>query len=177
MPEPEPENGDDADGFDIDTDVLYQLLSTKRRRNIIRFTAVAAATGVTPILAKHIANGVAAVEEDLPSPTEDKSRAVYTSITQDRDHRPSELTRLANAGILDYDDTPKNKTVAPGPNFVRVLAAMDALEGVFSGTVHFETTADDADVDERTEDGGVALSTLTDEPRSDGGALGVLIRA
>lgn len=172
-----PENGDAHD--DLSPDELYDLLSTDRRRHIIRFTAAAAATGFTPISPMALARGIAAVEMGLPVATEEKARTVYSSITQDRDHRPSELSRLGDAGVLDYDDTYRNKTVAPGPNFARTLAAMDAFEGVFAGRVHFETGADsDTDSDnDTTEDGGVDLPQLTKDTYSDGGARGILIRA
>lgn len=164
---------DDAD--ELDTETLYGLLSTSRRRHIVRFTAVAAATGQTPLPVNALAHGIAAVETDLPSAPEKRVRTVYTSITQDRENRPSELSRLDDAGIIDYDDTYRNKTVEPGPNFVRVLAAMDAFEGVFAGRIHFEDGGKHSD--NAAEDGGTDLPLLTEDTRSDGGATGVLIRA
>ena len=143
-------------GDSLDADTLFALLSTARRRHIVDIVAEAHAAEETPLPVGKLARRLTAAEmgvsvDDAPK---ERRRTVYASITQGgRNDRPSELGKLAAAGIIDYDDTHRNKHVAAGPHLERAATAKRAFEGVVSGEVRFEEPDES---DDHQADGGAA---------------------
>lgn len=118
-------------GEEIDEDMLFTLLSSSRRRDIIR--ALAAQDEYPTDIGEVVDYVVRCEKERRPSdeiPPYLRNSIYNTSV---QNHLP----RLDDAAIIDFDNS--EKELRPGPAFevaVDVLeAAMDAFEEHFDGGV------------------------------------------
>lgn len=87
----------DANEDVVDEETIFDILSNRRRRQIIYYLQEHG--GQAPL--REVANAVAGWEEDEPSEsvTEEDRRRVYVSLYQ------SHVPRLTDAGLLEHDDS------------------------------------------------------------------------
>jgi len=94
---------------------VHDVLRNDRRRIVLEQLA-GAAGGDDAVTARELSEAIAAHETGSDPPPRDARRSVYISLHQNH------LPKLADLGVVDYDD--QTKAVRPGPNAATVGAHM-----------------------------------------------------